>query len=501
MEDWEMDLAKKALLCLAFLMAVATEPILGADISGKVLAVPPASGTAARGIQALGPDSGATVKAMSLKGDIIAEAKTNAAGSFSLQIPANRTNDVALLQTESAGAPLRALYKDAQTNIDPMTEILAWKILNSGIAPANYTAAEIKTIYDELISLASAMDFSNATNTSEIISYLLDQPDLSISLGALTSIYSMQGDNRDQVQSLSNTVNTFLQGFTANNKDMIKKSLAPGASIFIGEEIIQDTDKLIQKIETIHSNFKDISLNAIVLNVAVSQTKAMVTTSEHIQMKSTKDPDLSVDEAWIARNTLELIGGNWIITAREMPKCSVGKATIVTDGHLDDWTSIQPCFYRKSPSGKTGDSINALFFARDDVYLYWRMDLDVKIQLPGASSPIQGIPRGVYSLYLLSGLADLECGTFINFINNQLTSASSGGRACVKGTGGKINETYFQYNDFAVGRMSIEGSIPIQDFSYFTDSIYAFGNANKTALPGKPANPDFTSGVVELIFK
>jgi hypothetical protein len=501
MEDWEMDLAKKALLCLAFFMALATEPIMGADIAGKVLAVPPAIGSAARGVQALGPGAGATVKALSLKGDVIAEAKTDATGSFSLKIPANRDSDVALVQSETSGAPLRALYNGGKTDIDPITEIIAWKILASGVSPDYYTAAEMKIIYDKLLAMSASMDFSNATDTSGIISSLLDQPDLNIMLGTLTSIYSMQGDNRDQVETLTNTVNSFLQGFTTNNKDLLTKSLAPNASIYIGEEIIKDTGKLIQSIDTIHSNFKDIRLESFLLNTEVTQNKAVVTTTELLQMTSRQDPDLNVDEAWVARNMLELIGGNWGITAREMPKCNIGKAAIVTDGHLNDWTNIQPCYYRQSNADSSGDTINALFFARDDVYLYWRMDLDMKIQIPGAASPIPGIPRGVYSLYLLSGLTDKECGTFINFINNELTSASSGGRACIRGTGDKINEVYFMYNEFAVGRLSIEGSIPIQDFSYFTDSIYAFGNANKKALPGMPANPDFKSGVVELIFK
>jgi hypothetical protein len=381
-----------------------------------------------------------------------------------------------------------------------VSDAMAWKLLESGIPLSNFTAAELMLIRDDLDALSSAVDLSGAKDAAGLMNLLLDNPEFNLTLGSFLSTYGMQGDNRSQIDAVNAAITGFLRGFTANDPSAIKEFLAPKISIVIGEETLTDKDKLLQVVSSIHSSFKPITIETRLLGASIQQGKAEIVTSEHLRMAAQGGQTSSVDEAWIALNKLELVSGKWLITERSMPKCKVVKAAIIPDGHLDDWIGIKPCYYRKSEAGNK-DAFTALYFARDDAFLYWRLDLDMKINLPGAAAPVQGVPRGTYGLYLFDRAAERDCDTFVNFITNQVTGAASGGRACVKDSAGKHNETYFTYDRFSIAPQSIEGRIPLDDFSFIKTEISALASANRKALPGAPENADIFSGVVDLEFK
>jgi hypothetical protein len=497
---------KKCIISSLILLFIIAKPAFGMKVSGTVLSVRPASSPKANGT--VGMEVGAVtdtgVKAVTSKEEVIAESRTDAKGIYSMTIPEDRKDDVFLICADTPAGFLRAFFSGEKTDVNLLTEIIAGRILDSGVQSEYFTSNERNLIFDRLSAISAPLDLSDMRTATDAIVFLLDRPDFNLALGDLTATYAMPDDNVSHVEAISNSLNGFIQGFNANDKDLVRNSLAPNIKIFIGEKGINDIDNLLGIFDELHDSHNNIKLQSESMRVKIDKDNAEVISSEHLQMASKENGSSNVDETFIMRNKLVNSNGKWLLSEREASKCTVVKAAIKTDGHIADWLGISPCYYQKpdAPAGDADhDSITAMYFARDDVFLYWRMDLNMAALTPISPAPaMQSIPRGIYYLFLVDKSQSPADKSFVNFINYEISGAASTGRIGITENGGKDKESYFRYTGFSVGSQSIEGSIPLEDIAFLNKGIYAFGKATRRVKPGMPANPDLVSGNVEIVF-
>jgi hypothetical protein len=475
------------------------------EITGTVLSISHTTTTNTKGTSELEPVSGAVVKAITSKNKFVARGKTDAKGFYSLNIPEKKKNDVYLISADTSTGVLRSLFSGKKTAINPFTEILTWRILESGMRPDYFTTNERQLILKKLYEISTKADFSGTRTATGTVTALLDLPELNLLLGNLTETYRTQGDNIAKVETIKKTITKFLQGFIKNDVNIIRNSLSRNPAVFISGETLNNTGKITSRINAIHNSFKDIRLDTDFLTIRVGNKKAEVTDAEHIYMKSKDGGSQSVNENWIARNNLLFVNGKWKISKRDIPKCKVENAAIVIDGHIADWTGIKPCYYQQTEADtntKRQDGIKAMYFAKSNLFLFWRIDLDTKPTGATSKKSLEkGIPKGLYTLFLLSNSSGNACNNLIYFVNNSSSGVTSGAKSCLLDIKGNKKEQYFSSDPFAVGSRSIEGVIPIEKIKFFAGSIYAFSQLKKSVGPDMPAEPDLNSGGVDIVIK
>lgn len=488
------------LLSLAVILVAGVQPLSSMEITGAVKSVPVISASDGHGMASLSPVAGTTVKAMTRNGELIAESETDGTGLYKLSIPDTKTGEAFLLSAETRTGAIRALVTDPTHDINPITEALTWRILESGVPAANYTAEEIAFMLGSLYELAKAADFSNFPADESAAGNLIDIPKFNIALGNLAATYGMAGNNMAQVEAVKGALHSFTQAFAGNDANAIRAVLAENAEISIHEEIVKGVAPLLEKIDALHRTYQTITLEVEFARIEINRDRAEVSTYERLKMKSGDGQD--VDEPWVARNILELKNSRWQLVARETPSVHVvEKAAIEPDGRIDDWAGIVPS-YLVAPEAAAQDAITALFFARDDRFLYWRMDLDMKPSAPLSKNiRLTGIPRGEYYLYIYADESEQKCNSLLSFVNNEVTSAAAGARICVTGKDGVEKAMVLPYQRFAVGSHSIEGSVPFEDLAFLSEGFFGVGMGKRRSKPGEPENPMLSTGFIKLNFK
>ncbi len=492
------------ILSLFVAATVFAVPLSGMEISGTVWTVPAKKEDKASGKVALKPATGVVVKAVSLEGVSLAEGKTDDKGVYKLNIPEAREKDNIVLTAEVPGGDIRTLPFGKTSDINPITEALTWRILSSGVPPSNFTSNEFNFILGELHDAAKKanVDFSDFQMAMAASYYLVDLPEFNMTLGALTSTYGMPGDNLAAVKEVETAIGAFLQAFVDNDANAIKAGLAENPRVSYSNETITTAEELIEQLAQTHRMSEKLQFEVRYADIQIKDDIADVATLEHVKLEAAGEQGQNVDETWMSRNSLALINGKWILVSRDNPaKCIVEKTNITTDGRLNDWVGIKPCYYRK-PGEASNDSIISLFFARDDDYLYWRIDLNMELRTPLAKEKTRmGIPRGEYYIRFYLDEEDANCNNFIAYVINELTSAASGARICHKDQDGKEKTTYVSYDRFAVGSRSIEGSAPLADIFFLKDGTLSFSEVKRKTMTGGSESPFFYSGRVNLHFK
>lgn len=503
---WRFPMIKlmRSFLCIAAIIISGVQSLSGAEITGGVKSIPAKNQVHAMGPADFNAVAGAPVKAMSPDGTLLAEGKTDGNGGFSLSIPEQRKNDTIVLSAETPGGTIRALAINGSNELNPITEILTWRILESGIPPSNFTASEWRILVGRLSEIAQSVDFSDMNTSDKLVASLLDAPEIVIALGDLSATYGMPGDNVAAVESIREAIDGFIKAMNANDESRIKSSLTGPVEMLVDGETIRNAEEFAARVNAGHKAFKDLSLKASFARIAMQGDRAELTTYERLRMSQSQGEPPSVDESWIIKYVMSNKNGTWLISKREASDCVVGDAGIATDGRIADWTGMTPCYYRRpDPVGDAGkDSITALFFARDDEFLYWRMDLEMELFTPFSDGkPVFGVPSGEFYLSFFAHESNQNCDNLINFVTNEPANAASGARVCVKDQAGNEKETIIAYQKFAVGRRSIEGSIPLKDLKFLSDGIFAFAKGRRVKMPSTRDMPFFVTSPIRLSLK
>lgn len=480
------------IIVLIAALAAISAPLSASTISGRVRAGLPGMSRITVGVDNLSPAAGIDISAVSSSGKIIASGKTDDSGNYSLNVPAGRDGNAAFIQAETASGILRALPMGQKGDVDPVTEAVVSAVLDAGTAPANYGEKELAFINERLYGIASSVDFSTSLSAASALNLLMDHPDFNRTLGNLVQMYGMPGDNIAQIDNIEFALAEMLSGFPLNSPELFRKRLSRDAKInLLGENY--DTEGIIKKAAEINEAFKNIDLRMEIIRININGDRAEALTFESLDMQPVDESDAPVHDSWVSTNKLLLKDGTWLLYERMEKTCVVENMSVKADGHISDWTGAIPCFYQKTETGSAesaSDSITALYFAKDDDALYWRMDISKGRET--TTVKYDGLPRGWYALYLFRDQPNNTCDTFMHFINNAVTNASSGGRACVIDSDGNNAETYFSYRNFAVGMHSVEGRIPLDDLSFLPGVMKAFGMMTRTA---RPANADAADGI------
>ncbi len=468
----------------------------GMEISGTVWTIPTKEDDKASEKVALKPAPGVVVKAVSIEGASLAEGKTDDKGVYRIQLPEGRETRV--LSAEMDGGPIRTILFGKTNDIDPVTEALTWKIISAD--PANYTSAEFELMTKELRILADRIGYPEGATAIGAMDYMIDVPDFNIALTDLAATYGASGDSVAITDEVKSAVESFVKAFNFNDAQKIKDILVESPEIFIDGSVIKNADEVVGKIRELHKMFGDITLDVSFAALSANDNKALALTYERIRMSNLNGENQNIDESWISKNELVRKNGKWIISKRGMMDCVVVKSAIETDGRLNDWAGISPC-YRKSADSPETDGITAMFFARDDKFLYWRMDLNMLTRVPLAGEPSKlGVPRGEFYVHFYGNEDNQNCDNLINVVNNDLTSAASGVRICARDEKGEEKDSTHSHNKFAVGSRFIEGSVLLEDIFFLKDELFSFAKGKRRLRPGAPEEPFFTTNRIKLVF-
>lgn len=475
--------------------AVFSGALYGMEISGTVRSVQGKKESNEARKEFLAPVPGVIVKAMSGEGATLAEGKTDDKGVYKFELPQGK--EARILSAETDGGPIRTILFGKTNDIDPVTEALTWKI---GPQIANYTAAEFDLMAKQLRIIAGGIDIPETESAIGAVDFLIDTSDFNIALTDLSSTYGSSGDSIAVTEEVKTVLESFIKAFNENDGSKIRGLISEPASISIGDAKLNKADDIARKIDELHKLFGDKKLQVKIATITVDKDRAEATAYERISMASLSDKKMKINDGWISTNVLNRKNGKWMFSERAIKDCVVYKTSIETDGRLNDWVGISPCF-RRSPSSREEDGITAVFFARDEQFLYWRIDLNMLMRIPLAIEPPSlGVPRGEFRLVFFGNENDHNCDNLINIVNNDFTSAASAVRVCAKDKDGKEKDSVHTYHKFAVGGRFIEGSVPLEDLFFLEDGLFCFVQGKRRPRPGSPEEPDFESSRMKLIF-
>ncbi|HOC92348.1 MAG TPA: hypothetical protein PKH33_08275 [bacterium] len=490
---------KKTFFILSILFTYAVifaGTLSGMEISGTVWTVPAKKDDKASEKVALKPASGVVVKAVSIEGASLAEGKTDDKGVYKIELPEGKQTRI--LSAETDGGPIRTILFGKTNDIDPVTEALTWKIISAD--PANYTSAEFEFMTKELRALADGIGYPEGATAVGAMDYMIDVPDFNIALTDLTATYGSPGDSVGITEEAKTAMEDFIKAFNANDGAKIREMIFKPAKISIGNATLNEVDDVVREINELHKLFGNIKLQVKIASITVEKDRAEATAYETIAMGEPNDEERYVNSSWISINVLNKKNGKWALSERAIKKCTVHKAVIETDGRLDDWVGISPC-YRRSPVSPEEDGITAVFFARDSQFLYWRVDLNMLMRIPlSVEPPRLGVPRGEFRLLFYGDEDDHNCDNLINIISNDFTSAASAIRVCAKDKDGKEKSDVHTYYKFAVGGRFIEGSVPLEDLFFLEDGLFCEATGKRRTRPGLPEEPYFGATRMELFF-
>ncbi len=451
------------------------------------------------GIGSLSAVAGIDVSVTTTDGTALATAVTDENGEYVLQFDSGESAAYTdfILEAATTGARLRAVADGPHVDIDPVSEVIVEQVIKSGSPTNSFTADEIRLINKELATLAANVDFQGVETPSAAVALLLNDKNFSLSLGDLINTYSTEGDTVVEVNDLKSMITKFIAAFTNNDPSGVADYITNDVQIIVGDKVY-DYNGIQKFIEEINRKFEMNKFDVECARVRVDGDSAEVETSEKLLLTSRAGGEVTSD-SWNMINTVRRIGGKWRLVDRKRKKCVVAKRSITPDGDISDWVGIRPCLIQK-PVVKGGSGvwgrIESLYFARDEMYLYWRMDLP----RTAAASNGEKTSRGLYSLTLKNDTGDEGCDHFINMIVYEGVQGASLGESCIRGADNTKKEATYTYEKYGVGKLTVEGRVPLDDIGYLPNGVIAFGAYKGKTHTGEKEKPTVYTDDTQIFF-
>ncbi len=452
------------------------------EISGSVQIPAPASERTTSGKLHPAPDAAMSV--YTTDGEMLTTGvKSGKDGRFSIDVArgAEKPGKTVVEAITSMGR-LRAIATSGSVRIDPVSEALTEWLLGGVFDPDNYSAAELKFIGDELSGIAKNINFDDAENATDAVTILLNNTSFNDAVGNLTKTYSSPGDTTAAVEKLKKLMRNLIAGFRESDTAAVMGLFAETATVEISNYVYSYSE-LADAIEKFNSSVSIQQFDVEIENVVINGKTAVVGTIEKIVLRET-GYEKTISDAFYMDNKFNLINGEWKLVERISRRCAPEEREITADGDISDWIGVSACVLLKFRSDNNADfdHIDSLYFAKDDNYLYWRMDVNPgKTGDDTISSFVipQRVPRGQYAVTFFNVLSEDSRQYFMNIIDNTPFAAVSFGKKCTENCIKKYEtvkeKADAEYKIFGIGRYSVEGRIPLKDIAFLSDNMDVVG--------------------------
>lgn len=406
------------------------------------------------------------------------------------------------------GTALSAEAAGAGATLEEIVE----KIVDDHIAglnykKENYTGGEMALIINTLIEKAETISPDYLNEDAPQSRLYLSDIGFNMALGDLLATYSTPGDTIADTESVEEVVNSFMTSFGDRDIPGMLAHLTEECMVMVGPSTY-GRNELPGVLEDLYERYEKIDFEISFYRVVVDGDTAEVYTREFFFMKGGESQDDHTD-SWNMLNRLEKVSGEWKLAMRNAIGCSPAKKDIITDGYIGDWVGATPCIVKKlsmDENEKEWSMIDAVYFARDKHNLHWRIDIspDFAVEIDAGDDedvPGNRLPRGVYMLTFLRDLDDPDCSQYNSIATHEFLFTTLMGRTCVRQEDDRQKEVYRDLEQVGAKGMTIEGTIPINDFRFQLDGVKVNGSVIKKKKDGELEDHIYQSDSADLVMQ